>query len=140
MSLLCPLLRLVRAYRFTSVVTPWGYKSRRSPLCTPTSSRIIHHSLLTSFPMPEKKEREKEENEKKERKGNYRDLGSVASPSFSSHGRTRLDPFQGYTVSPAKPHEARVHECDRACGLSRARGPHVPRTRGRIRGDLCDIL
>jgi hypothetical protein len=69
MGLLCPLLRLVRAYRFTSVVTPWGYKSRRSPLCTPTSSRIIHHSLLTSFPMPEKKEREKGENEKRKEKG-----------------------------------------------------------------------
>jgi hypothetical protein len=36
------------------------------------------------------KERKKE---KEKRKENYQDLGSVASPSFSSHGRTVLDPF-----------------------------------------------
>jgi hypothetical protein len=57
MGLLRPLLHLVRARCFTSsVVTPRGYKSRRSPLHTPTSSHTICHSLLTSFPTPRKKE------------------------------------------------------------------------------------
>jgi hypothetical protein len=57
------LLRLVRAYRFSSsVVTLWGYKSRRSPLHTPASSHIIHHSHLTSFPTPKKKDRKRKEN------------------------------------------------------------------------------
>jgi hypothetical protein len=52
MGLLHPLLRLVRAHRLTSsVVTPWGYKSRQSPLHTPISSHTIRHSLLTSFPI-----------------------------------------------------------------------------------------
>jgi hypothetical protein len=38
MGLLC----LVRAYCFSSsVVTLWGYKSRRSPLHTPASSHIF---------------------------------------------------------------------------------------------------
>jgi hypothetical protein len=115
MGLLCPLLLLVRANRFTSsIVTLQGHKSRWSPLCTPMYSHTICHSLLTSFSMPEKKDSEKEEKEKrkeKKRKGNYRDLGSVASPSFSSHGGTRLDLFHGYTGSPTKPHEPRVHDC-----------------------------
>jgi hypothetical protein len=55
MGLLRPLLRLVRAHRFTSsVVTSRGYKSGRLPLHTPTSSRIIRHYLPTSFLAPEK--------------------------------------------------------------------------------------
>jgi hypothetical protein len=66
------------------------------------TSCIIHHSLLTSIPAPEKRdrerEREKEEDEKgkRKKKGTYRDTGGVSSPSFSSHGGTRLDSFQGY--------------------------------------------
>jgi hypothetical protein len=44
--------------------------------------------------VPEKRERErKEEKGKANKKGNYRDIRSVASPSFSSHGRIGLDPF-----------------------------------------------
>jgi hypothetical protein len=62
MGLLC----LVRACSFmSSVVTPWGYKSRRSPLRTPTSSRTIHHSILTSFPTPKEREWEKKRENKK---------------------------------------------------------------------------
>jgi hypothetical protein len=71
---------------------------------------------------------------------NYRDLGSVASPSFSGHGRIGLDPFQGYVESPAKPRKARVHDGDGAHSLSRASGPHVPHARGWIRGHLHGIL
>jgi hypothetical protein len=70
MGLLHPLLRLVRAHRFTtSLVTPQGYKSRWSPLSTPTLSHTICHSLLTSLPMLEKKEREKKEKEKRMKRG-----------------------------------------------------------------------
>jgi hypothetical protein len=83
-------------------------------------------------------EREKKRGQRK--KGDYLDLGSVASPFLSSHGGTRLDPFQGYAGSPTKPHEHRVHDGGGACGLMRARGPLIPRTRGRICGDLCSIL
>jgi hypothetical protein len=137
---------LVRARRFTSsVVTPQGYKSRWSPLRTLASSHIIRHSLLISFPMPIKRERERErerkrrkEERKKERKKEwyYQVLGSVASPSLSSHGRRRLDSFQGHTGSPANSHEPKVYDGDGACGLPRARGPCVPRTRGRVCGVL----
>jgi hypothetical protein len=144
MGLLRPLLRLVKARRFTSsVITSRGYKSRWSPLHTTTSSCTIHHFLLTSFPTSKKKERERErEDGKKEKKkgGITRISGSVASTSFSIHGGTRLDPFQGYAGSPGRPSGPRVHDGDGACGLPCARGPRVPRTRKRIRGDLCSIL
>jgi hypothetical protein len=133
---------LVRARRFTSlVVTPQGYKSRWSPLHTLASSHIIRHSLLISFPMPIKRERErKRRKEKRKKEWYYQVLGSVASPSLSSHGRRRLDSFQGHTGSPANSHEPKVYDGDGACGLPHARGPCVPRTRGRVCGVLCSIL
>jgi hypothetical protein len=69
MGLLRPLLRLVKARRFTfSVITSRGYKSRWSPLHTTTSSCTIRHFLLTSFPTSKKKEREKT-GKKKRKKG-----------------------------------------------------------------------
>jgi hypothetical protein len=62
MGLLRPLLCLEMAHRFTSwIVTLRSYKSRWLPLRMPTSSRTIHHSLLTCVPALEKKEREKKE-------------------------------------------------------------------------------
>jgi hypothetical protein len=82
----------------------------------------------------------KDEKRKRKKEGYYRILGSVASPSLSTHGGTRQDTFQGHTGSPTKPHRPRVYDNDGAHSLPRARGPHVPRTRGRIRGDLCSIL
>jgi hypothetical protein len=110
-------------------------------LRTPTSSCTIRRSLLASFPAPEKeRERKKRRKEKERKRLDYWDLGSVSSPSFSSHGATGLGPFQGYAVSPTKPHESRVYDGNRACGLSHARGPHVPCTCRRICGDLCSIL
>jgi hypothetical protein len=61
MSLLCLLLCLVRARCFPSlVVTLRGYKRRRPPLSTPTSSRMNTHCLLASFLTSKKKERERE--------------------------------------------------------------------------------
>jgi hypothetical protein len=65
------------------------------------TSCIIHHSLLTSIPVPEKRDGERERERRRRRKekgkkGTYRDTGGVSSPSFSSHGGTRLDSFQGY--------------------------------------------
>jgi hypothetical protein len=105
MGLLHLLLCLVSTHCFTSsVVTPQGHKSRRSPLRMPTSSYIVRYSLLTSFPMPEKKVRER-----RKRKGDYWDLQSVASPSLSSYGETRFDPLQGNAGSPIKPCEPRVY-------------------------------
>jgi hypothetical protein len=64
-GLLRLLLRVVRDRRFTSsVVTPQGYKRRCLPF-TPTSSHTIRHSLLTSFPAPEKRERKRGKRRKK---------------------------------------------------------------------------
>jgi hypothetical protein len=55
------LLHLVRVHRFASlVVTPWGYKSRRSPYWTPTSSHTNFCCLLASFLVLEKGEKERE--------------------------------------------------------------------------------
>jgi hypothetical protein len=61
-------------------------------LRTPTSIHTILLSLLTSFPTSENergtkrgKERERER-ERERNRGKYWNLGSVASPSFSSHG------------------------------------------------------
>jgi hypothetical protein len=108
------LLRLVRAHRFTSsLLTPQDYKSMRSHLCTAISSRSISRSLLTSFLASEKKERK----------------NGITGTFFSNHHKTRLESFQGYALSPAKP-----------CGLPRARGPSVPLTWGMIHDDLCGIL
>jgi hypothetical protein len=138
MGLLC----LVRVGRFTSlVVTPQGYKSRRSHLHTPASSCAIYHSLLTSFPVPTKKEREKkEEKGKRKKEGVLRVLESVASPSLSIHGGIGLDSFQGHTGSPAKPQKPSVYDGDGAHDLPCARGPRVPWTHRRICGDLCSIF
>jgi hypothetical protein len=132
------LLRLVRVHHFTSsVVTPWGYKRIWFPLNTQTSSCIIHRSLLTSFPRPKKKEREKRG---KRKKGDSWDLENVVSPSLSSHGGTRLDPFWGHIGSPARPRELGAYGSGRAHGLSCARGPHVPCAHGGIPVDLCSFL
>jgi hypothetical protein len=106
-------------------VTSWGYKSERLPLRTPIFSRIIRHSLLISFSTVEMKDREKEGKEERKR-GDSWDLESVASPSLSSHGRTRLDPFQGHAGSPAKPSELEVFDGGRGCGLPCAEGPCIP--------------
>jgi hypothetical protein len=62
------------------------------------------------------------EREMRKEKVNYRGTQSVVSPSFSGHGGTRLDPFQGYVGSPAKPYKTRVHDDVRACGLPCAGG------------------
>jgi hypothetical protein len=141
MNLLRLLLCLVRVCRFTSlVVTTWSYKSRWLPLHTPTSSLTMRCSLLTSFPAPEKKERENRGKRRKKRKRDSWDLESVASLSLSSHGGTRLDPFQDHTGSPAKPCEPGVYDGGGARGLPCTKGPRVPYTRGRIRGELCSFL
>jgi hypothetical protein len=98
------LLHLVRVHRFASlVVTPWGYKSRRSPYWTPTSSHTNFCCLLASFLVLEKgeKEREREREREGEReggrerkhRGNFWGLESFASPSLTNYGRIRLDPF-----------------------------------------------
>jgi hypothetical protein len=108
------LLRFVRAHYFaSSVLTPQGYKSEQRPLHTLTPSHIISRCLLVFFLVPEERERERKKEREKER--DFGALESVASPSPSMHGRTRLDPFQGHTGAPAEP-----------CDLPHARGPCVP--------------
>jgi hypothetical protein len=102
----------------------------------PTSAHTIRYFLLTFFPAPEKKERKKRGKER----AIFWDLESVVSLSLSSHGGTRLDPFQGYAWSPAKPHESGVYDDDGAHGPLCAWGPHVPHDRVGIRGGLCSIL
>jgi hypothetical protein len=94
------LLHLVRVHRFASlVVTPWGYKSRRSPYWTPTSSHTNFYCLLASFLVLEKGEREREREREREggrerkHRGNFWGLESFASPSLTNYGRIRLDPF-----------------------------------------------
>jgi hypothetical protein len=87
--------------------------------------------------MSKKKEGRKEEKRKKK---DYLDLGSVASPSFSSHDGAGLDPFQGYTGSPAKPCKTRVYDGSGARGLPCAREPCVAPARGKMRGVLYGIL
>jgi hypothetical protein len=72
--------------------------------------------------------------------GHYWDLGSVASPSLSTIGRIRLDPFQGYAGSHVELHEPMVHDDGGALNLLRAKGPIILHTHGRIYGDLCSIL
>jgi hypothetical protein len=67
-------------------------------------------------------------------------LESVASPSLSSHGRTRLDPLQGNVGSPVEPREPRVHDGGGALDLLHAREPRVPHVNGGICGVLCGIL
>jgi hypothetical protein len=112
MGLLC----LARARCFaSSVVTPRGYKSEQLPSCAPTSSHTISHCLLASFHAPKEREGEGEG----DTKGRFLGLASVASPSLSSHGGTRLDPFLGHVDAPVEPHEHGVHDGGRASNLPR---------------------
>jgi hypothetical protein len=110
--------------------------------CTPTCP--LAQSIVASLPPPLSVKRKRDQKRKKEKekrkKGKCRDLGSVASRSSLSHGRTGLDPFKGYAGSPKKPHEPRVHYGGGARGLPCARRPHVLHTRGRLRGDLRGLL
>jgi hypothetical protein len=97
------LLHLVRVHRFASlVVTPWGYKSRRSPYWTlhPLTRTSVASSPPSSCLKRERKrererEREGERGGGRERKhrGNFWGLESFASPSLTNYGRIRLDPF-----------------------------------------------
>jgi hypothetical protein len=71
--------------------------------CTP-----LHHltqSAVASSPpsLCLNREREREI-------GIFWDLLSVASPALSSHGGTRLDPFQGHTGPSIKPREPEIHD------------------------------
>jgi hypothetical protein len=58
------------------------------------------------------KEREKRGKEK----GIFWDLENTASPFLSSHGETRLDPFQDHIWSLARPCKPRVYDGDGALG------------------------
>jgi hypothetical protein len=69
----------------------------------------------------------------KRRKGDFLGVESVASPSLSSHGGTRLDPFQGYIGEPTEPPEARDHDGGGTRNLQHARRPRVPHI-GRCHG------
>jgi hypothetical protein len=99
----------------------------------------LPHSLRLKKKKGRKEEKEREREREKEI-GGYQDLGGVASPSSSSHGRAGLDSFHHYVGPYAKTHEAWVYDGDGAHSLSFARGPCVPRARGRICGVLCVIL
>jgi hypothetical protein len=52
------------------------------------SSFTISHCFLSFFLAPEKREKQKDRF--------FWDLDGIVSPYLSSHGETRLDPFQGY--------------------------------------------
>jgi hypothetical protein len=126
-SLLC----LVRAHYFASVVTPRGYKSKRSPLHTLTSSRT-NNCCLAPPSLCMKRERERE--------GDFLGLESIASPSLSRLGRTQLDHFQGHAGSPVEPHEPGVHDGGGAGNLPRARASLVPSSDDGICGGFHGIL
>jgi hypothetical protein len=51
-----------KSSRFTSsVVTPWGYKAEVVTPAQPMSSHMISHRSSASFPMAEKKEKNREQ-------------------------------------------------------------------------------
>jgi hypothetical protein len=59
--LLCLFIVSARAHRFVfSVVTPRGYKVGGHPCVQPTSSHMISHHLLASFPTQLKRKRDRE--------------------------------------------------------------------------------
>jgi hypothetical protein len=125
------LLCLERAHCFaSSVVTPRGYKNEWSPSCTPMSSGTSNCCLLASFLAPEKREREMG----REKAGDFWGLESVASPSISSHGGTRLDLFHSHAGTLVEPHEPGVHDGGGARNLSCAQGSRIPHAGGGIRG------
>jgi hypothetical protein len=66
----------------SSVVTPRGYKSKRPPLLSLTSSRTIRCCLLASFLEPKKGERESGGGERE--RGDFWGIESVAAPSLLS--------------------------------------------------------
>jgi hypothetical protein len=95
-----------RAHRFASlVVTSWGYKAGGRSCVQPTSSCMIFHPLLASFPTAEKKKRWRN------RSRNRRELLSlqgVAPPSLLSHGGVGLVHIRGDAIAPTKPLESGV--------------------------------
>jgi hypothetical protein len=95
-----------RARRFaSSVVTSRGYKTGGRSCAQPTSSCMIFHPLLSSFPTAEKKKRWRN------RSRNRRELLSlqgVAPPSLLSHGGVGLVHIRGDAIAPTKPLESGV--------------------------------
>jgi hypothetical protein len=67
-------------------------------------------------------------------------LESIASPSFSIHDGTRLDPFHGHAGAPIEPCESGDQDGSGAHGQPHGQGPCVPHASGGIRGVLCGIL
>jgi hypothetical protein len=77
-------------------------------------------------------------NREREREiGIFWDLLSVASPALSSHGGTRLDPFQGHTGPSIKPREPEIHDGGVARNLLCARCSCIPSAGGGIHGGFC---
>jgi hypothetical protein len=84
-------------------------------VCEPLHPLAQSPFPLTPFRAPKKKEREI----RRKNKG-VGDFESVASPSLSSHGETRVDPFQGHVVSLARPCEPEVDDGGGAHSLPHA--------------------
>jgi hypothetical protein len=121
-----------RARRFaSSVVTPRGYKAGGRSYVQHTSSHMISHRLLASFPTTEKKEREREGN-KSRNKRELLSLHGVASPSLLNHGGVGLIHVIGHARTPAKPCESGVYDGGRACDLPQTRGSRIPYPDGGI--------
>jgi hypothetical protein len=81
-------------------------------LCTPISLCPICRSLLTFFPVPGKRKRDKKMERVRKKKRNwrkYQDLKGATLPSFLSHDGAGLDLFLCYAEPPAKTCEAWVY-------------------------------
>jgi hypothetical protein len=86
----------------------------------------MHHSLLTSFPVPGKKKRNGKRREKKQKLEVIPGSQGVALPSPLGKDRAGLDPFHCYAEPPAETHEEWVYGGGGAQGLSGSSGPCFP--------------
>jgi hypothetical protein len=100
----------------------------------------MHHSLLTSFPVPGKKKRNGKRREKKQKLEVILGSQGVALPSPLGKDRAGLDPFHCYDEPPAETHEEWVYGGGGAQGLSGSSGPCFPRVCRKICGVLYGVL
>jgi hypothetical protein len=125
------------------ITDPVGFRAGGHP-CTPLYP-CAPSAILSSPPSLclDKKEKRGRKGEREKEKGNrkkYQGLVGATLPSSLSHGRAGLDFFHCYAEPSAKTHDAWVYVGGRACGLSGAGGPRVPRAYERIHGVIYDIL
>jgi hypothetical protein len=98
----------------------------------PTSSHMISHRLLVSFPMAEKKKKKQNREIYLKNKRELLSLRGVISLSLPFHGGVKLAHIEGHAGASTKPHESGVYDHDGVSYLLCARGSCISCSDGGI--------